>query len=97
MAPIPANVKAILSTLPTDQMIVLKGYIAGLRDENKELKAAADTGDAEMAHEHVHTEHCSHDHASEHKEVGWVPLFSFSAPFIFLSPSHFLFLLLLLL
>lgn len=61
--PIPDNVKEILSQLPGSQQVTLRGYIATLREEikdlNEELLSKAD-GDPH-AHYHGHTK-CTADH-----------------------------------
>ncbi|KAL7538513.1 hypothetical protein ACHAXR_008600 [Thalassiosira sp. AJA248-18] len=70
--PLPSNVKEVLATLPVKDQVVLRSYIAGLRDQLKEYKdkveiAAAPHGDDAHAHYHGH-EKCTSDHGHDHND-----------------------------
>ncbi len=54
---LPDNVKAVISRLSVQDQVVIRSYIAGMRDELKELKVKlehADDDDDPHAHYHGH-------------------------------------------
>eukprot|EP01082_Thalassiosira_pseudonana_P002709 g3172.t1 g3172 contig12:1559901-1560857(-) len=64
--PLPDNVKEVLSRLPAKDQVVIRSYIAGLRDQLKEFKAKAEhPDDDDHAHYHGH-ERCTSDHGHNH-------------------------------
>jgi hypothetical protein len=64
--PIPENVKATLGTLTGAQQVVLRGYIATLREEIKGFEEKAMTVDDPDPHAHFHGhEKCTADHGHD--------------------------------
>lgn len=64
--PIPENVKATLSTLTGGQQVILRGYIATLREEIKGFEEEALTADDPDPHAHFHGhEKCTSDHGHD--------------------------------
>ena len=65
--PIPDNVKEVLSSLSAQQQVVLRAYIASLREEIKEAehKDVAASDPDPHAHYHGH-EKCTSDHSHDH-------------------------------
>jgi len=58
-------VKEVLSRLAAKDQVVLRAYIAGLRDQLKEYKVKAEHSDVDPhAHYHGH-EKCTHDHGHD--------------------------------
>jgi hypothetical protein len=65
--PIPDEVKEILSGLPTMQQVIMKGYIASLRSEIKDMETEMITKNDPDPNAHYHGhEKCTVDH--EHKD-----------------------------
>mmetsp|Transcript_33341 Transcript_33341/g.70146 ORF Transcript_33341/g.70146 Transcript_33341/m.70146 type:complete len:161 (+) Transcript_33341:33-515(+) len=63
--PLPSNVKEVLSRLAVKDQVVLRSYIAGLRDQLKEHKVKAEhhDDDDDDAHAHFHGhDKCTADH-----------------------------------
>ena len=54
MSALPDNVKAVISSLPVKDQVVLRAYIAGMRDEIKELKVKLEHADDDDPHAHYH-------------------------------------------
>ena len=57
MSSIPENVKAIISRLSVSDQVIIRSYIAGIRDELTELKVKlehAHNNEAEDPHAHYH-------------------------------------------
>jgi hypothetical protein len=54
MKPIPDNVKEILSQLTSPQQVALRGYIATLRSEIKDLESDMKSKDDPDPHAHYH-------------------------------------------
>lgn len=61
MSSIPENVKAVISRLPVSDQVIIRSYIAGMRDELNELKVKL---------EHAHEPEDPHAHYHGH-EVRW--------------------------
>jgi len=62
----PDNVKAVISRLSVQDQVVIRSYIAGMRDELKELKVKLEHADDDPhAHYHGH-EKCTADHGHKH-------------------------------
>ena len=52
---IPTNVKAVISRLSVQDQVVIRSYIAGMRDELKEMKVKLEhANDDDDAHAHFH-------------------------------------------
>mmetsp|Transcript_19723 Transcript_19723/g.29213 ORF Transcript_19723/g.29213 Transcript_19723/m.29213 type:complete len:175 (+) Transcript_19723:98-622(+) len=72
MSALPDNVKAVISRLSVQDQVVIRSYIAGMRDELKELKVKSEHADDDDPHAHYHGhEKCTADHGHqdhEHKE-----------------------------
>ena len=74
-APLPDTVKATLSELTSAQQVVLRGYIATLREQIKEFEEKALAASDPDPHSHYHGhEKCTVDHehgstAHEHGET----------------------------
>jgi hypothetical protein len=75
--PIPENIKTLLSELSSTQQVALRGYIASLRTEVKDLEAellaksdpdphAHYHGDQKCTIDHGHEGHHDHDHVHHH-------------------------------
>ncbi|KAL7462317.1 hypothetical protein ACHAXS_002699 [Conticribra weissflogii] len=63
---LPENVREVLSRLVAKDQVVLRAYIAGLRDQLNEYKVKAECNDDDPhAHYHGH-EKCTHDHGHHH-------------------------------
>ena len=58
MSSIPENVKAVISRLPVSDQVIIRSYIAGMRDELNELKVklehAHEPDEDPHAHYHGH-------------------------------------------
>ena len=55
MSSIPENVKAVISRLPISDQVILRSYIAGIRDELTELKVKLEHAhEPEDPHAHYH-------------------------------------------
>ena len=54
MKPIPDNIKAILSELPSAQQVALRTYIASLRSDLKDLEAQVLAQSDPDPHAHYH-------------------------------------------
>ena len=58
MSSIPENVKEVISRLPVSDQVIIRSYIAGMRDELNELKVklehAHEPDDDPHAHYHGH-------------------------------------------
>jgi len=55
--PLPSNVKEVISSLAVKDQVIIRSYIAGLRDQLKEFKVKAEHKDDEddpHAHYHGH-------------------------------------------
>jgi hypothetical protein len=50
----PDNVKAVISRLSVQDQVVIRSYIAGMRDELKELKVKLEHADDDDPHAHYH-------------------------------------------
>lgn len=62
-APLPDTVKATLSELTSVQQVVLRGYIATLREQIKEFEEQAHAANDPDPHAHYHgSEKCTIDH-----------------------------------
>uniref|UniRef100_A0A6U3YRG6 Uncharacterized protein n=1 Tax=Ditylum brightwellii TaxID=49249 RepID=A0A6U3YRG6_9STRA len=62
---IPPRVQNVLQSLSSSDQVVLRSYIAGLRDEINRLNNSNGKDDDEHAHYHGH-EKCTHDHGHSH-------------------------------
>ena len=51
---LPDNVKAVISRLSVQDQVVIRSYIAGMRDELKELKVKLEHADDDDPHAHYH-------------------------------------------
>jgi len=68
--PLPSNVKEVISGLPVKDQVVLRSYIAGLRDTLKEYKEKAErreiNGEDDDPHAHYHGhDKCTEDHGHD--------------------------------
>ena len=51
---LPENVKAVLSRLSVQDQVVIRSYIAGMRDELKELRVKLEHAHDDDPHAHYH-------------------------------------------
>ncbi len=51
---LPDNVKAVISRLSVQDQVVIRSYIAGQRDEQKELSVKSEHADDYDPHAHYH-------------------------------------------
>jgi len=68
--PLPSNVKEVISGLPVKDQVVLRSYIAGLRDTLKEYKEKVErreiNGEDDDPHAHYHGhDKCTEDHGHD--------------------------------
>ena len=54
MSALPDNVKAVISRLSVQDQVVIRSYIAGMRDELKEMKVKLEHADDDDPHAHYH-------------------------------------------
>lgn len=70
-SPLPDTVKATLSELTSVQQVVLRGYIATLREQIKEFEEQALVASDPDPHAHYHgAEKCTIDHGHAGEEHG---------------------------
>jgi len=69
--PLPDNVKVSLSELTSAQQVVLRGYIATLREEIKAMEEKSKTADDPDPHAHYHGhDKCTADHGHDGPDHG---------------------------